>query len=318
MIARMRKVVTALPHHISLDSLVKLLVAAIGVGLMLSLEGCREYSLGMLNPKGIIAFKERKLMFDTVALMLIVVLPVIVMSLTFVYHYQQSHKIEDYKPDWSHSYFLESIWWGVPCAIIVILAVITWKSTHELDPYQPIAGANEPPLLIEAIALPWKWLFIYPEQNIATINYLKIPVGRQVEFWLTTDNVPMSAIFIPQLGSQIYAMAGMRTRLHLIASAAGDYTGMDTQYNGAGFTDMQFRVYAVSPDDMQTWYQAVKATSPHLTKEVYQTILQPSMENKPAFYAGVEPNLFMHAIHVYEHTFGPAHPRGSQLPSVKE
>src|SRR4029078_3317703 len=122
---------------------------------------------------------------------------------------------------------LESLWWGIPCAIIFVLAILTWKKTHELDPYQRIPGHNQSPMLIQAIALPWKWLFIYPQQGIATVNYLVIPVGVQVEYWLTTDNVPMSAFFLQQLGSQIYAMAGMGTRLHLLANQLGVYDGMN-------------------------------------------------------------------------------------------
>src|SRR5579862_2857852 len=205
------------------------------------LVGCKGHLVGILNPKGIISHEERTLFFNTLALMLIVVLPVIVMSFTFVYHYQVAHRIKTYRPNWSHSLFLEALWWGIPIIIICVLAVLTWKKTYELDPYHRIVS-NEP-LQIQAIALPWKWLFIYPQQNIATINYLVLPAGQQVEFWLTTDNVPMSAFFIPQLGSQIYTMAGMRTRLHLLANQTGDYDGLNTQYNGEGFSDMHFPVH---------------------------------------------------------------------------
>ncbi len=314
MIAWMRKAFAnkAGSRSIRFTSILMLVLLSL---LMLSLEGCKGVSDGMLNPKGIIAFHERKLLFDTLALMLIVVLPVIVMSLTFVYHYQVSHHIADYEPNWSHNYFLESIWWGVPCAIIFILAVITWKKTHELDPYNSIAGATEPALLVEAIALPWKWLFIYPEQNIATVNYLEIPVGRQVEIWMTTDNVPMSAFFVAQLGSQIYAMAGMRTKLHILANQTGVYHGQNTQYNGAGFSEMHFPVHVVEPEQMNAWVDEIRKNKSHhaLSPDEYQRLLVPSIANKPAYYVDAEKNLFEHVMHTYMHTFGPKHPREPQV-----
>ncbi len=150
-----------------------------GALILLSLTGCKDHFIGMLNPKGIIAYEQRKLFFDTLALMLIVVLPVIIMSITFVYHYQVSHRTRDYKPNWGHNFYLEVLWWGIPCVIILILGIMTWKKTHELDPYNRIAGHDEKPMLVQVIALPWKWLFIYPEQNIATVNYLEIPLGQQ-------------------------------------------------------------------------------------------------------------------------------------------
>jgi cytochrome o ubiquinol oxidase subunit 2 len=285
---------------------------------MVSLTGCKEYSLGMLNPKGLIAFQERKLFFDTLALMLIVVIPVIIMSFAFVYHYQVSHKVRDYKPNWSHSYFLETIWWTIPCIIIVVLAVLTWKKTHELDPYTKIPGFDKPPMLIQVIALPWKWLFIYPEQNIATVNYLQVPVGQQVEYWITADNVAMSAFFIPQLGSQIFAMAGMRTRLHLVANEVGTYDGLNTQYNGEGFSDMHFTVKAVTPEEMETWVNQIKQSSPSLSETNYDTLLTPSMADKPQYFSGVETNFFDSVIMTYMHTYSATHPRENSARLEKE
>jgi cytochrome o ubiquinol oxidase subunit 2 len=277
--------------------------------LLATLVGCQANSIGMLNPKGLIAYEERKLFFDTLALMLIVVLPVIIMSFAFVYHYQVSHRIKDYKPNWSHSYFLESLWWGIPCAIILILSILTWKKTHQLDPYRKIYYFEKDTMQVQVIALPWKWLFIYPKENIATINYLVIPLGQQVEYQLTTDNVPMSAFFIPQLGSQIYAMAGMRTRLHLIANHAGIYHGMNTQFNGDGFSEMHFSVLVVTPDAMQTWLKEVKKSPNHLTDGTYQDLLKPTINVQPAFFSGVEKDLFQRVINTYMMTFGTVHPR---------
>ena len=277
------------------------------------LAACQGHNIGMLNPKGIVAYEQRKLFFDTLALMLIVVLPVIVMSFTFVYHYQASHHVKDYKPNWSHSYFLETLWWGIPCVIIVILAVITWKKTHELDPYNRIPGHAEAPMVIQVIALPWKWLFIYPQQNIATVNYLVIPVGQQIEYWITADNVPMSAFFIPQLGSQIYAMAGMRTRLHLLANQTGTFDGMNTQYNGDGFSDMHYVVTAIPPDKMNVRLSQVQQSANALTQTNYLQLLNPSIGNPPKFFAGIEPGLFENVIATYMNSNGTAHPRSNQM-----
>lgn len=296
----------------NLKSISRILFYVIGCLIFVSLTGCKGQHLeGVLNPRGLIAYEERKLFFDTLALMLIVVLPVIVMSFTFVYHYQVSHRVRDYKPNWSHSYFLESLWWGIPCVIIVILAILTWKKTVELDPYRPIAGQTQAPLVVQAIALPWKWIFIYPEQRIATINELVVPVGQQVEFAFTTDNVPMSAFFVPQLGSQIYAMAGMRTKLHLLANEPGVYDGMNTQFNGNGFPEMHFPVRVVQPDQMQAWVDQVKKSTDKLTDAAYIELLKPSIVDQPKYYADASPELFENILKVYMNSYSTAHPRES-------
>lgn len=302
MIARMRSAAAAIGF----------MRLSIVVLMALCLTGCEITLNGLLNPKGLIAYQERQLFVDTLALMLIVVLPVIIMSIAFVYHYRQSHHRADYRPEWSHSVFLEAIWWGVPCAIIFILAVMTWKTSHELDPYRPIKPANEPTLLVQAIALPWKWLFIYPQQGVATVNELVLPVNQQVEFWITADNVPMSALFVPQLGSQIYAMAGMRTRLYLYANEVGEYEGMNTQYNGDGFSDMRFNTRVVSAADMASFFKSAKAAKSVLNDATYQTLLQPSSANPPTYYSGADNKRFNAVIDLYMMTYGKAHPRATQ------
>ncbi len=294
-----------------MDGRLKWFFAMLVCGVLLALTGCHGDPSGMLNPKGYIAHEERKLFFDTLALMLIVVLPVIIMSFAFVYHYRASHRTRDYKPNWSHSYFLEALWWGIPCAIIFALAWLTWNKTHELDPYKRIAGYNEPPLQIQVIALPWKWLFIYPEQGIATVDYLTIPAGRQVEFFITADNVPMSAFFVPQLGSQIYAMAGMRTRLHLIADAIGEMDGENTQYNGDGFSEMHFKVYVVAPNLMQDWVDQIKKSPNELNDQTYAKLLTPTIGAPPVFFGSIKPGLFQQVITLYVNSTGEFHPRAN-------
>lgn len=315
MVVRTRTAVTDIS---AIQWLLKLVLILSGSLVLLSLSGCKEHFTGMLNPKGIIALEQRKLFFDTLALMLIVVLPVIIMSITFVYHYQVSHRTKDYKPNWSHNFYLEALWWGIPCVIILVLAIMTWKKTHELDPYRPIAGQTQKPLLVQVIALPWKWLFIYPDQNIATVNYLEIPLGEQVEYWITTDNVPMSAFFIPQLGSQIYAMAGMRTRLHLLANEAGTYDGLNTQYNGDGFSDMHFAVHVVEPRVLKQWFAEVKKSPDALTDASYNQLLYPSIADKPKLFSGVQNDLFNKVIMTYMESTGPAHPRENAVKLHKE
>jgi cytochrome o ubiquinol oxidase subunit 2 len=309
---------TALMYRETFGWLFKIVCIISGFFILLSLGGCKEHFIGMLNPKGIIAYEQRKLFFDTLALMLIVVLPVIIMSITFVYHYQVSHRTRDYKPNWGHNFYLEVLWWGIPCVIILVLGIMTWKKTHELDPYRPIAGQGQKPMLIQVIALPWKWLFIYPEQNIATVNYLEIPLGREVEYWITTDNVPMSAFFIPQLGSQIYAMAGMRTRLHLLANEAGIYDGLNTQFNGDGFSDMHFEVHVVEPQELKQWFAQVKKSPNALTNVTYHQLLSPSIADKPKLFSGIQNDLFNEVIMTYMSSIGSAHPRENTIQFHKE
>jgi len=263
---------------------------------------------GVLNPQGIIAYEERQLLFDALALMLIVVIPVIIMSFAFVVRYRASHKTAEYKPNWCHNVFLESFWWGVPCVIILILGVYTWHATHKLDPYRKILVPGKV-LRIEAVALPWKWLFIYPEQNIATINYVVLPRNQQVEFWLTSDNVPMSSFFIPQLGSQIYTMAGMRTRLHLVGEEDGVFEGLNSQYNGDGFSDMHFIVKVVEPNELQSWISKVSKSGNLLNEENYKSLLQPTIANKVEYFSWVQPNLFQSIIETYKQPATGIHPR---------
>lgn len=307
----MRRFITRSNYLVNIFKALAIILA--GCLIILNLTGCKGHVTGFLDPKGIVAHEERQLFFDTLALMLIVVLPVIVMSFTFVYHYRASHRIKEYKPNWSHSVFLETLWWGIPCVIILVLATMTWKKTHELDPYKRIPGASEPPLLIQVIALPWKWLFIYPQQNIATVNYLMIPVGQQVEYWITADNVPMSAFFVPQLGSQIYAMAGMRTRLHLVATEKGEYLGMNTQFNGDGFSDMQFPVHVVEAQEMSQWFEQMKQSADQLSDAAYSQLLNPTIGDAPKMFTGVQENLFDNVIMTYMDTTGAVHPRNNQL-----
>ena len=254
------------------------------------LSGCKQHMTGLLNAQGMIARDERKLLFDALALMLIVVVPVIIMSFAFAFRYRASHPTSEYRPDWSHNYFLETIWWGIPLVMIIVLGILTWKKTHQLDPYRtiPVPGPIEQ---VQVVSLRWKWLFIYPKEKIATVNYLQIPDKRQVEFFITSD-APMSAFFIPSLGSQIYAMAGMRTRLHLYTSHPGVYDGLDSQYNGAGFSNMHFKVKVTSQTDFNKWVNTMKTSKKILSISEYKRIVQPTLSSPVIKYSSVYPDLF--------------------------
>ena len=275
-----------------------LLRLAMGAAVLLALSGCVHVTGGVLDPKGLVAKEERTLMFDSVALMLIVVIPVIIMSFAFAFRYRARHGNKSrYRPNWCHNVALEAIWWGVPCIIIIALGIITWITSHRLDPYRPLDKGGKP-MVIQAVSLQWKWLFIYPEQGIATVNQIDIPRGRQVEFQLTSV-APMSAFFIPQLSSQIYTMAGMRTRLHLYTDNEGTYRGLNAQYNGDGFSDMEFKVNVVAPEAFTQWVQMVKSSNSQLTLPIYQQLVKPTIAAPVTYYSSVMPGLFRRIMMSY-------------------
>lgn len=256
-------------------------------GLTLLLCSCKG---PLLDPKGLIAADEKHLIILCVSLMLLVVIPVIILAFVFSWKYRASNPNAKYRPDWNHSTLLEVIWWGIPIIIIGILGFITWVSTHRLDPYKELA-VKDKPVLIEVIALDWKWLFIYPEQNIATVNYIQFPVNVPVRFHITAEGA-MNSFQIPQLGSQIYAMAGMKTQLNLIADTVGDYKGMSTNFSGEGFSDMKFTARASSQDEFNQWVAHVKQSPEVLTAGVYSQLAKPSENNAVEYFSSTEKGLF--------------------------
>jgi cytochrome o ubiquinol oxidase subunit II len=262
------------------------------------MQAVQAAGLGVLSPKGIIAHQERKLMFDTLALMLIVVLPVIVMSFAFAYRYKATKRLGSYHPDWSHNTLLEAFWWGIPGVIVLVLAYIVWHKTHELDPYKTInvKGDIEE---VQVVALRWKWLFIYPKEGIATINDLHLPVNKQFSFQITADS-PMSSFDIPQLGGQIYAMAGMRTKLHLYTTHKGIYEGLNTQLNGDGFSMMHFKTHVVSQKAFDRWVEHVKQNSKALSLSEYKTLYEPNVGMPPVHFSSVQNDLFQKIMAQYK------------------
>jgi cytochrome o ubiquinol oxidase subunit II len=267
----------------------------ISASLMLLLSGCSN--LDILNPKGSVGLAERDLIATSTWAMLIVVVPVIALTLWFAWRYRASHKNAEYKPGWTHSTGIEVAVWTIPTLIILFLAVLTWKSTHELDPYRPLESQVKP-INVEVVALDWKWLFIYPDLGIASVNQLAIPVGTPVNFRITSDTV-MNSFFIPQLGGQIYAMAGMQTRLHLIADHTGDYAGLAANFSGKGFSDMKFRTLATSPEDFNAWVAKVRASSDRLDMDRYHAVSEPSEKDPVRYFSTVDPKLFNNIIARY-------------------
>ena len=252
------------------------------------LGGC---SGGVLDPKGQIAADEKTLIITATLLMLIVVIPVIVLTLVFAWKYRASNTEAVYMPKWAHSTKIEAVVWLIPCCIVVALAIVAWKTTHSLDPYRPLES-DKKPVTIEAVSLDWKWLFIYPDLGIATVNEIAFPKDVPVNFRITSGSV-MNSFFIPQLGSQIYAMAGMQTKLHLIANEAGTYSGFSSNYSGGGFSDMKFNAIALpSEDAFNAWVGRVRNSSKTLDSASYKVLAKPSEANPVTYYGSVSANMF--------------------------
>jgi len=258
------------------------------------LQSCGAAELLDLEPQGPIALSERSLIVTSFGLMLIVLVPVFLMTAWFAWWYRASNARATYAPDWIPPAKLEALIWFAPTVIVAALAILTWTYTHRLDPYKPLQTRGAP-LQVQVVAMDWKWLFIYPRQGIATVNELVIPVGRPVSFEVTSDTV-MNAFFIPQLGGQIFAMAGMRTELHLLAEKSGTYLGENTQYTGRGFPYQHFEVRAEPPQAFSTWVDKVKQSPQHLDPPRFAELERPSVRDPVMRFASVAPNLFARVI----------------------
>lgn len=248
----------------------------------------------LLNPKGLIAADEKSIMITAVYLMLIVVIPVIVMTLVFAWRYRASNTKATYRPEWADSTLIEVICWSIPVIIIAILAAITWTSSHRLDPYRPLAvGADQAETeVIQVISLDWKWLFIYPKEEIATVNFVQFPVNKPVKFVITSE-AAMNSFIIPQLAGQIYAMAGMQATLHAIADTTGDYLGFSANFSGAGFSDMHFTAHVSSQQEFDRWVKTIKQQhAPTLTFAKYQALAKPTMGYPVTYYSSVDTSIF--------------------------
>ena len=272
------------------------------------MAGCRHMPL--LDPKGPIGDAQLQLIIITFGLMLIVVVPVFVMVFWFARKYRASNTKATYAPKWRYSARIDGVIWLVPVAIVIILAYFTWTGTFRLDPYKPIASVREP-LTIEVVSLDWKWLFIYPEQGIAVVNQLVFPANVPLSFRLTSDSV-MTSFFIPRLGSQMYAMAGMQTRLNLMADEPGVYTGHNQEFSGRGYADMHFRAIATTPGDFQAWIEKARQSPDILDADRFAQLRKPTTGNPVTFFSSVAPGLFMQVVTAYRGWMGPQAEPGRQ------
>ncbi|MDE2144589.1 MAG: ubiquinol oxidase subunit II [Patescibacteria group bacterium] len=252
-----------------------------------------SHSAVMLNPQGFVSLHERNLMIIAVLLMSLVVLPVFILTFVIAWKYREGNSKAKYNPGLVRLPIYEVLWWSFPFAIVAALGVITWISTHALNPYKPLQMQSAAPsITVQAVALDWKWLFIYPQQGIASLNFLEFPVNTQVAFKITSD-APMNSLWIPQLGGQLYGMPGMSTQLHLIAQRPGNYMGMSSNFSGEGFAGMQFTAKAVSSSEFTSWVNTIKnSSSTVLNVAEYEALAKPSQNNPISYYSSVVPNLY--------------------------
>jgi cytochrome o ubiquinol oxidase subunit 2 len=260
------------------------LIAVIGVAL---LGGCTE---GVLDPKGPISAAERQILFNSLGIMLAIAIPTILATLGVAAWFRASNKRARYLPEFEYSERLEVLVWAIPAMTVLLVGGVAWVGAHDLDPRRPIESAAKP-INVQVVSLDWKWLFIYPEQGIATVNQLTIPVDTPVSFELTSSGV-MNSFFVPQLGSQIYTMAGMVTRVHLQADHPGTYRGLSAQFSGEGFADMRFNVDAVPAEDFARWVDATRNAGPALDARAYVDLAKPSKAVVPFTYRAVASDLF--------------------------
>lgn len=257
-------------------------------------------NIALLSPAGPIAAAERSVFLWTLILAATVVLPVFLMLFYFAWRYR-AHTPEakvQHAPNWDHdNWIAEVVWWFIPAVIIVCLGVIAWNSSHALDPWKPLQS-EKPAFTVQVVALDWKWLFIYPEQGIATVNMLEIPEGTPIHFVMTAD-APMNQFWVPRLGGQVMVMPGMQTQLNLLASSTGTYEGKSSEISGKGFASMNFTVQSVSQNDFDAWVQSVKQKSNPLTSSAYDGLAQPSSYVPPMSYSSVAPNLYAGVIMKY-------------------
>jgi cytochrome o ubiquinol oxidase subunit 2 len=260
-------------------------LAPLSVALLLS--GC---DWAVLNPKGPIGDGNATILIDSVAIMLAIVIPTIVATVAFAWWYRSSNTRAQYLPDFEYSGALELIVWAIPLLTIMLLGGVAWIGSHDLDPARPLESKQQP-LNVQVVSLDWKWLFIYPDQHVASVNRLVIPAGTPIRFALTSGSV-MTAFFVPQLGSMIYTMNRMRTQLNLAADEPGTFRGLATQISGDGFADMHFAVEAKSPEDFYAWLGQARATGDELTPERYIALSKQSVVPAPFTFRAVSEGLF--------------------------
>src|SRR5712675_349314 len=252
-----------------------------------TLGGCTD---GVLDPKGPIALAERQILLNALGIMLAIVIPVILATIGVAFWFRASNRRASYLPDFEYSGRLELLVWSIPAMTVLLVGGVAWVGAHDLDPRKPISSSVKP-VTVQVVSLDWKWLFIYPEQGIASVNHLTVPVGTPISFELTSSTV-MNSFFVPQLGGQIYTMSGMVTRLHLQADHPGTYRGMSANYSGGGFSTMRFTVDAMPGEQFARWIDATRGSGPALDTRTYAELAKPSEAVAPFTYRSVAPGLF--------------------------
>ncbi len=258
-----------------------------GAVAVLALTACQP---AVLDPRGPIGQADKTILIDSLAIMLAIVIPTIVATLVIAWWYRASNEKARHLPQWAFSGRIELVVWSIPLMVIMLLGGVTWIGAHELDPYKPLPS-KVPPLNIQVVSLDWKWLFIYPTQQVASINQLVVPTGVPLHFTLTSASV-MNTFFIPQLGSMIYTMNGMATELHLRADAPGTFRGISGHYSGDGFSDMHFDVRAVPADQFTAWVSSTRGAGRALDATAYATLARQSANEAPSTFRDVEADLF--------------------------
>lgn len=286
------------PFELALLTVSKKLVSRavrfVGAAALPLVSGCQSV---LMSPKGDVGMQERSLILTALGLMLLVVVPVIILTLVFAWRYRASNAKAKYAPKWAHSTAIEVVVWTVPGIIVAFLAVMAYRTSFSLDPYRPL-DSKVKPVTVEVVAMDWKWLFIYPDYGVASVNEMAMPVDTPVNFKITADTV-MNSFFIPQLGSQVYAMAGMETKLHLVANSAGTYDGLSANYSGAGFSDMHFKAIATSQQGFQAWIKHAKSMPSALNAQAYAALAKPSMKTPVSYYSTVTPGMFGDIVNQY-------------------
>jgi cytochrome o ubiquinol oxidase subunit 2 len=265
--------------------LLALIVITVAIGYF------KHSNVQIFNSAGSIGAKERNLMFFALALSLIVVIPVYILLFSFAWRYREGNKKKTkYSPELGGNWAAEAVWWLIPTALITVLSVVTWNSSHSLDPYRHIASSTKP-MKIQVVALDWKWLFIYPDQHVASVNLVQFPENTPVEFQITSD-APMNSFWIPQLGGQIYAMPGMSTQLNLIADRTGDFHGSSANISGKGFAGMAFTARSSSESDFNAWVKLARQSPRQLDMSAYNQLSQASQYNPVTYYSKPQPELY--------------------------
>jgi cytochrome o ubiquinol oxidase subunit 2 len=267
----------------------------------------------VLDPQGSVGIAEKMILIDSLAIMLAIVVPTIAAILAFAWWFRSSNPRAIYRPDFEYSGRIELIVWSIPLLTVILLSGVAWLGSHDLDPAKPLASKTKP-LDVQVVSLDWKWLFIYPDERVASVNQLVVPAGVPLHFFLTSASV-MNAFFIPQLGSMIYTMNGMTTQLNLRADAPGTFQGLSSHYSGDGFSDMHFDVHAVSPEQFAAWIEDARNTGPSLDGASYAALAKQSVNASPVTFRAADPTLFQQIV-TQQLPPGPGPRTGRPHPSV--